>query len=551
MNRFTVFVLAVITSAMIPAVALAQAPLSTLQAGKSAEYRLDYLGDGSPIQVELTETDPNSLVVYVYTSDQIAAVHRGEKVTPIGRGTPTRADTLQWAGGFNIKGVYYVVIENHAQNAITYRISITGASVSGAARALPSWVGATSIVTVEYGQRVLDVSLPPAAITTTLKLVMPPEPSTCTPVKQISGTINRSIKLCPGQIYPPLNIVGDNIALYTDDAHSAVVQSEGRQFAITMQGSNNWIEGVTIQASADPKDAGAWLCLYDECQVATATVTTTLKGGIIYGGGILLKGTDSVIHGVTVHGGTIGIATVDGHANKIIENQLSDLNGWGSFNLGSQGSYFVGNTWNRDNHGCTTPDGRTFKHGCETSGWVCLGCIANLTAYNACELSSNCFYMDGSRGLASSDNNFFSNYCAGATDNCFEVTFSFGNIFRDNITTAESKTDTMCNFPFWIGGSIAYFANNIWECRVSEDDAFNQSRDSTTVATNIIRLDNVLGALNAPKIIPPTMTPTPTMDDSGDSSPSVIAAATSTPTASQTPDSAPGLSLYEILELVK
>lgn len=516
MNRFRLAFFAAMAFALIPALASADAPVSTLQPGARAEYRFDYLGDGSAIKVELTETDPSSLVVSIYTSDLIDAVRRNESPTPIGRGMPVRADTLQWSGGFRIKGVYFVVVENHTQNPITYRMSISGDSVSGAARALPSWIGATSSVTDEHGQRILSVSLPPSAITTTLRLVMPPQPTLCTSAKQITGTIDHSIKLCPGETYPPLSISGDNIALYADDARSAVVTSSGRQFAITVQGTNNWIEGVTIQASADPKDASAWLCLYDQCDFATRPVTTTLRGGILYGGGILLKGSNSTIHGVTVRGGTIGIATVDGHANKIIENQLSGLNGWGSFNTGSAETFFVGNVLSRDDHGCTAPDGRKFLHGCETSGWVCLGCMANLIAYNQCELSSNCFYMSGDRGSASNDNNFFTNYCAGAAANCFEVTFSFGNVFRDNIATVEPKTDTVCNYPFWIGGSIAYFANNTWECRITEDDAFNQSRDSTTVATNIIRLDNALGKLNAPAIIPetPTLTPAPIADSS-------------------------------------
>ncbi len=411
----------------------------------------------------------------------------------------------------------------------------------------------------ELQQRTLNVSLPPGSITTTLRLVMPPQPATCTAAKQITGPIDHSIKLCPGQIYLPLTIAGDNIALYADDARSAVVTSTGRQFALTVQGSNNWIEGVTIQASADARDAGAWLCLYDQCDFPTRPVTTTLRGGIRYGGGILLQGSNSTIHGVTVRGGTIGIATVDGNANKIIENQLSDLNGWGSFNVNSTESYYVGNVWSRDNHGCTTPDGRKFLNGCETSGWVCLGCTANLIAYDWCELSSNCFYMSGDRGLSSNDNNFFTNYCAGATNNCFEVTFSFGNTFRDNIATVESKTDAVCNYPFWIGGSIAYFANNIWECRVTEDDAFNQSRDSTTIATNIIRLDNVLGALNAPAIVLPTITRAPTSSDTTQPAPATstntpTAVAAQTPVKNNTPSptpNAPVLSLYRILRLVK
>jgi hypothetical protein len=124
----------------------------------------------------------------------------------------------------------------------------------------------------------------------------------------------------------------------------------------------------------------------------------------------------------------------------------------------------------------------------------------NVIANNYCELSGNCFYMSGERNLASNNNNFLSNFCAGASDNCFEITFSFGNFLRDNITTYEPKSDKACKYPFWIGGSVVYFANNTWECANSEDTSFNQSRDSTTVATNIIRMDNYLGIINAPQI---------------------------------------------------
>ena len=541
MNRFTVLFLATVLVGLIPAVALADEPITTVDGGARIEYRFDYLGDSSTIKVEVTQTDPDDLVVSVYTSDKIDAVRRNEPTPPTGRGTKVRGDTLQWSGGFPGKGTYYVVVENRASFPITYRINITGNGVSSVARAMASWLGTTSTITNQKGQQLLSVSLPPTAVTTTLQLVMPPQPSTCTPSNQVSGVIDHSIKLCPGQIYPPLDIAGDNIALYADDARSAVVKSSGRRFAVSVQGTNNWIEGITIQASADPQDAGAWLCLYDQCDFVSKGVTTTIHGGLLYGGGILLDGSNSTIHGVTVRGGTIGIATVNGRGNKILENQLSDLNGWGSFNQGATETYFVGNTWSRDNHGCTSPDGRKFPHGCETSGWVCLGCVANFIIYNQCQLSSNCFYMSGDRGLQNTDNNFLTNYCAGATDNCFEVTFSFGNIFRDNTATIDTPTNSPCNYPFWIGGSVAYFANNTWECKVSEDDAFNQSRDSTTVPTNIIRLDNALGALNAPAIILPTLTPVLT--------PTAVPTLASGPTATPTPGKS--LRLDQYLRLVK
>ncbi len=496
-------VLGIVTFLAMSQSASADAPVSTLQPGARVEYRFDYRGDGSAIRVVASETDINNLVISIYTSDQIAAVRRNENPTPVGRATRLRDDTLQWSGGFRGNaGVYYAVLENRASSAITYRLSISGDGVSGAARVAPVGPPITTQVVDQNGQKTLNVNLG-SSITSTLPLTMPPEPTTCTPPAQISNPIRRSIKLCAGQIYAPLNLVGDNIALYADDARSAIIASHGRQFAVTLEGSNNWIEGVTIQARADPKDAGAWLCLYDECLFPTRPVTTTLRGGIQYGGGILLKGSNTTIHGVTVRGGTIGIATVNGRANKLVGNNLSDLNGWGSFNAGSRDSYFVGNTWSRDNHGCTTPDGRKFLSGCETSGWVCLGCTANVIARNFCELSSNCFYMSGERGLASNNNNFLENYCAGATENCFEITFSFGNVLRDNFATAEWKSGRACKYPFWIGGSVVFFANNVWECAISEDDAFNRSRDSTVVATNIIRLDYYLGALNAPRIVNP------------------------------------------------
>jgi hypothetical protein len=498
MKRYSAILWGVVLFLTLPALAaIAQTPISTVQGNRRIEYRFDYKIENSTITIIATQTDVVNLVISIYTAEQMEAVRRGENVTPTGRATRLRDDTLQWSGRFGFKGVFYVIVENRAPNAITYRLSATGEGVSSFARIAPFTTGDVAKVAVQNGRKVLQINLPPGAITNTLTLPFPADPITCTPPSQITNPIRRSLRLCPGQTYPPLNILGDNIALFGDNA---AVTSNGRQFAVTLEGSNNWVDSVTIQARADNRDLGAWLCLYDECLFATRPQTTTIRGGIQYGGGILLKGSNTTIHRVTVRGGTIGIATMNGRNNYIIDNNLSDLNGWGSYNWASRESYFVGNTLDRNNHGCTTPDGRKFLTGCETAGWVCLGCTMNVIANNYCELSGNCFYMSGERNLASNNNNFLSNFCAGASDNCFEITFSFGNFLRDNITTYEPKSDKACKYPFWIGGSVVYFANNTWECANSEDTSFNQSRDSTTVATNIIRMDNYLGIINAPQI---------------------------------------------------
>jgi hypothetical protein len=250
-----------------------------------------------------------------------------------------------------------------------------------------------------------------------------------------------------------------------------------------------------VQARADPRDLGAWLCLYDDCKFPTNPVTT-IRGGLIYGGGIYLKTTNSTVNNVTVRGGTIGIATVDGRNNNIIANQLNDLAGWGSYNWGSIGSYFVGNQFNRINHGC------------ETAGWVCINCTGNAITRNRCELSGNCYYINGDRSLPSNDNKFIANYCAGATANCYEITFSTGNLLQDNIATFEPKSNQACKYPFWLGGSVVIAQNNMWQCAINADTAFNQSRDSTVSATNIINLD-AFGAAPISPLASGTRTPTP------------------------------------------
>ncbi len=473
----------------LSSLAQADGPSGTLQPGARVDYRFDYRGDGSQIRAALDSSDSQWLTLSIYTPSQVESLRRGGAVDPVGRGTPSRDHDLFWAGGFRVPGVYHVFVESRATVPILFRLDISGDGVSGAGPVVP--VAATppppNRVVADKGQNTLVVNLPQGAGTNTLRLQMPNIPTNCTHANQVPPVLASSLKLCPNETYPPLRVAGSSIGIFADDAHTAVVTSSGRQFAITVEGANNWVEGVTIQARADTQDATAWLCLYDECLFPTQP-PMALRGGIRYGGGILLKGSNSTVHGVTVRGGIIGIATVDGRGNAIVDNTLNEL-GWGSFNVNSNNSYFVGNVLNRNNRACTTPDGRKFLHGCETSGWVCLNCQQNIVATNRCELSANCFYMSGEREMASNDNKLLANYCSGASDNCFELTFSQRNVLRDNVGTMDSKTDTPCKYPFWVGGSIVFFQNNRWQCNIDPDDAFNQARDSTIVATNIINLD--------------------------------------------------------------
>ena len=511
--------LAFLVLGLMPLVAHADVPPVNLQPGQRVEFQFNYNGDGSLIQLTLSGTVPDSLVLSIYTPEQVAAMARGENPVAIGQGSVYR-DGLRWLGSFRVGGMYHFFVQNKGTAPISFKVELTGSGVGAIAKVESDLPTARVQMAREGSQDVLNVVMPKGLVPATLKLIMPSKPKDCTPVKSIPALITQTTKLCPGETYPPLKIAGNNIGLFTDDLGTATVTSQGRQFAVTMEGSSNWIEGVTIRAQSDPRDTGAWMCLYEQCVLPTKPVSTTVQGGISYGGGILLKGDNTVVHSVTVRGGTIGIATLNARRNYLVENQLSDL-GWGVYNFDSEESMFINNNLHRDNHGCTAPDGSKRTGGCETAGWACADCALNIIIGNRCELSGKCYYMNGEQGLASNENKFIANYCAGATESCFEITFSFGNLLQDNVgtrfTDSKAGTETMCKMPYWLGGSISYFQNNRWECTVDANTAFNQSRDSTIIPTNIINLDAIQGVqipLHTPAApsatrIPQTPTPAP------------------------------------------
>lgn len=465
------------------------------------EYRFDYKGDKT--QIDIVVDAPDGVELYVYVPGQ---------PDPIGKGSRNK-DGLHWSGKFNTPGAYRAVIENTNDGPILYSVAFLGESINNVGMILADTAPSSANVSTQGGRETINVKLP----TGNLRLTSPTIPADCTPPNALPPSINTSLKLCPNQIYPSMHLVGNNIGLF-DTSHSAVINTGGRQFAVVLEGKGNWLDGVVIQTAPDAADAGAFLCQYDTCEFPTQPTKTILQGGLSYGGGVLLLGANNVVHGITVRGGTIGVATVDGYNNTLVENNLSDLNGWGSFNIRSNNSTYVSNQFNRDNHGCTTPDGYKFESGCETAGWVCLQCNNNLIVRNHCEVSGNCYYMSGERGLASNNNRFVENYCAASPNNCFEFTFSKGNILQDNVTTAHPQTGMACKYPFWIGGSTVYFGKNTWGCVVSPQDSISDAVKSTSVPTVALALGNndipfvntAPPTANASAAAPPSPTTPPT-----------------------------------------
>jgi hypothetical protein len=469
------FTLFSVPSPQSSSLALAQQETElTLLPGQQHIWRFEYKGDRTEITV--VAEAPEGVELGVYEPDA---------TEPVGRGT-RRGNEMIWAGKFRAPGVYRAIVTNNTPGPILYSLVVLGESVSGVGRIVESPPPSNANVSTQGGRITLGVDLPTGA----RQLRSPVIPAQCTPANALPQIINTSIKLCPNEIYPPMHFVGNGIGLFGDDARSAVINDGGRQFVVVMEGTGNWIDGVVIQSAPDERDAGAFLCQYDECVFPTQPEPTKIQGGLAYGGGILLLGANNVVHDTTVRGGTIGVATVDGYNNVLVGNNLSDLNGWGNFNIRSRNSVFAGNTFNRDDHPCTTPDGRKFENGCETAGWVCLQCNQNLIANNHCESSGNCYYLSGERGLHSNNNRFVNNYCAASPNNCFEFTFSQGNTLENNIATAHPQTGAACKYPFWIGGSTVYFGKNEWGCSIGPEIAIEHAVASTNVPTVALALGN-------------------------------------------------------------
>ncbi len=322
--------------------------------------------------------------------------------------------------------------------------------------------------------RTLSVALPASLRLNPLTFEIPNEPADCTPANAMPDVIDRSVKLCGGQNYRPFLLRGEGIGVFGDK--SSAIRSEGRGYGIIAEGARLFIQNVTIRATTDARDTNTFLCMYPDCRGNA--------GGVNYGGGILVRASETTIMDSDIAGGVAGIAAERVRGLKLLNNRLDDSSGWGSYNFAVEASYFVGNTFSRANRSCTT-DAGYLPTGCESSGWVCIACQHNVIAKNFCTSSGNCFYMNGEGNLNSNNNRFHQNECRAAPHNCFEVTFAKGNEFVENIARDDPETGAACKYPFWIGGSQVIFAANNWNCEISPETSIEHATASTHVPTKV------------------------------------------------------------------
>lgn len=361
----------------------------------------------------------------------------------------------------------------------------------------PTWTPTPSLTTFEQRPDVV-VPMPAGLVAQRIPLYVPgyanfasaeirlaARPRACTPADRMPPVVTQSTLLCAGQTYVPFTLRGDNLTLYGDAEKTALVRGYPRQFAITVQGSNISIVGVHVEGATHENDLNRWLCLYPNC-----FHTPEIGGALGYGGGILLENTsNAAVLNSQFNSGTTGVFVDRGFSNKVTNNSFSDHNGWGLMLMQTKSDYVVGNQFVNINRACDGLDNVYHANGCESSALVMTDVLNTLVLNNQCRGASNCYYANGDGGYGSANIRFYNNQCAGAKNNCFEVTFGSGHEFDYNTAVFDDAAGAACDYPFWIGGSTAYFGpNNRWECLHDYDTALNDARaksDQPTEAFSI------------------------------------------------------------------
>ena len=102
----------------------------------SAWYYFDYGADKSQAEVDVDANGTTNLRLAIFTPDQATAWLQDPTTKPVGIGSPPGAATaaaihdLVWLGAFRTSGRYFAVVTNNNTWQISYRLLVSGASVT-------------------------------------------------------------------------------------------------------------------------------------------------------------------------------------------------------------------------------------------------------------------------------------------------------------------------------------------------------------------------------------------------------------------------------------
>jgi putative cofactor-binding repeat protein len=247
-----------------------------------------------------------------------------------------------------------------------------------------------------------------------------------------------------------------------------VVPCDSNQlWCMTINTPNQVVQDLVIARPA--KNDQAMLCIDEQCGSG--------PGGTNYGGGILVTADGVVIKNVKVTGGLIGVGIKNAANVEVRDSSFFAQSAWGIYLNAANRALIQGNQVDNANRDCWTWDHVYFPDGCESSAYMGLRVQQSTFQDNWCADSGDCYYFNGENDYKSNDNQFHGNQCFGSPHNCFELTFSTGNVISGSVTGPDFASHS-CKYPFWIGCSTIYvLANdpNTWNCEISASDALQQA----------------------------------------------------------------------------
>ena len=116
----------------------------TLAPNASTWYYFDYGADKSRVEVDVDANGASNLRLAIYTPEQATAWLQDPTTKPVGLGSQPSASSaaaihdLVWLGAFRTSGRYFAVITNNNASSVSYRLLVSGASVTLAPTVTPT-----------------------------------------------------------------------------------------------------------------------------------------------------------------------------------------------------------------------------------------------------------------------------------------------------------------------------------------------------------------------------------------------------------------------------
>ncbi len=264
--------------------------------------------------------------------------------------------------------------------------------------------------------------------------------------------------LCPGTYHLPnglqiaadnVTVTGDNTTIYGDDVGNGVVVEGQTGVAIENLAVGHYYNGLLLRSCDDARIEGCTVFeTYNDCRAQPCWFLDIFDdpegAGNSYGHAIWLRYcARPVIRYNAARDQQNGISLFDCTDALVEWNDVSNNNGWGITLYATNTSTIQYN--NADN--CVRI-GSGHLGGDAAALLMVMGSSGNIVTDNSMVNGGDGLFLAGYRvyQLPCANNYFARNDCSGSPNNGFEATFSYGNVFEDNITDR-------CNYGYWLGYS--------------------------------------------------------------------------------------------------